>query len=143
MIGGCFIGAYPFQADLMSKKRINDVNTGQIKYIWQLWKVIDCSIAPFTSTSFKAQGSNETFGQMYENIGYLKMKTRINPGRNVQVTNIRNKATQIPVYVEMELKNAPPTWYNSQGSSPLLDPFGRIIQYDTLLVRAEVQGDKS
>jgi len=70
------------------------------------------------------------------------MKTSINLGRNLQVTNIREKATQKVIYVEQELKNAPPSWYNAQGSDPELDPFGRVIQYDTLLVHAGVQGNK-
>lgn len=143
MIGGCILSSvYTLQADLMTKKRNIDTATGQIDYVWELWKSIDCLVSPFTSTSFKAQGAGETFGPNYEYVNYLRMKTPMNLGRNLQVTNIREKRTQKIIYVEQELKGAPPSWYNTQGSDPELDPFGRVIQYDTVLVRAEVQGNK-
>jgi len=142
MIGGCIISAsYPFYADIYTKVRTKDETTGQIIYKWQLWKTIDCLVSPFTSTSFKAQGTNELFDEIYLKQSYLKMLTSENLGRNVQITNIRDKKTGDPVYYEIELRNSPPTWYNSNGSSPVLDPFGRIIQWDTLITRAEQQGE--
>jgi hypothetical protein len=141
-LGGCITsGTYSFQADLYTKRRTPDSTTGQLKTVWQKWQTVDCLVSPFTSTSFKAQGANEVFAEVYEYLNYLKIKTSIDLGRNLQVTNIRNKLTQVSVYVEKELKGSPPTWYNTQGSSPIIDPFGRVIQYDTLLVRAEEQGE--
>jgi hypothetical protein len=144
MIGGCFLSAgYAFYADVYTKRRTVDDATGEIGYKWQLWKTVDCLVSPFTSTSFKAQGTTETFGDVYEKKSYLKMLTKENIGRNVQVTNIRQKSTDELVYYEVELRAGPATWYNSSGSSPVLDPFGRIIEWDTLIHRADEQGEKA
>lgn len=142
MIGGCFLSAgYAFYADVYTKKRTRDEVTGQLDYKWQLWKTVDCLISPFVSTSFKAQGTTEVFGSEYEKQSFLKMLTKENIGRNVQITNIRQKDTGEVVYCEIELRGAPATWYNSNGSSPVLDPFGRVVEWDTLIHRAEEQGE--
>lgn len=142
MIGGCFLSAgYAFEADIYAKARDLDDRTGQVESKWKLWKTVDCLVTPFTSTSFKAQGTTEVFDDFYEKQSYLKMLTKENIGRNVQITNIRSKETGEVIYVEVELRDSPPTWYNSNGSSPVLDPFGRVVEWDTLIQRAEEQGE--
>lgn len=142
MIGGCFLSAgYVFDADVYTKHRTKDALTGQIVYKWQLWKTVDCLVSPFVSTSFKAQGTTEIFGDEYQKQSFLKMLTKENIGRNAQVTNIRQKATGEIVYCEIELRGAPATWYNSNGSSPVLDPYGRVVEWDTLIHRAQEQGE--
>ena|ERR1044072_9167886 len=141
MIGGCLSSSmYPLTAEIWTKKRIINQDTGQTTYKWQFWKEIPCAISSFVSTSFKAQPTNESFREEYDKIQYLKMKTDFNVGRNVQITNIRNGAGEV-LYREVELKGAPPTRYNAQGSAPMQDPFGSVVQYDTLLVRASDQSD--
>jgi hypothetical protein len=143
MIGGCFLSAgYAFEADIYTKRRIRDNATGQLESKWQLWKTVDCMVSPFVSTSFKAQGTTESFGEMYDKQSYLNMVCKENLGRNVQITNIRNKTTGAVVYTEIEQRDAPPTWYNSMGSSPVLDPFGGIVEWSTLIERAQEQGEE-
>jgi hypothetical protein len=144
MLGGCLSSAmYPLEADLYTKKRTVNPNTGQSVYTWQLWKTIRCAISPFVSTSFKTQPTNESFREEYDKITYLKLKTpaNMNVGRNAQVTNIRNANTQEVLYREVEIAGSPATIFNTQGSSPQLNPFGEIIQYDTLIIRASDQSD--
>jgi hypothetical protein len=143
MIGGCLISAsYPFLVDVYTKKRIVSDNSGHIDYKWQFWKILPCWAGPFTSTSFKAQGTTEVFGDQYFKKSYLKLLTPEDIGRNVQVANIRNKRTGEVIFNEVELRGSPATWYNSNGSSPVLDPYGRVIQWDTLISRSEQQGEK-
>lgn len=140
MIGGCLISAtYPFLADVYTQERIKSAS-GQITRKWTVLKTVECVVTAFSSTSFKTQATSEKFGALYTEQGYLKMLTPTNIGRSVQVTNIRQKSNGEVVYKEIELKDTPPTWYNCNGSSPVLDPFGRIIQFDSLILRAETQG---
>jgi hypothetical protein len=142
MLGGCLSSAlYPLKADVLKKVRTTDPNTGQIKSRWAFSKTIDCAISPFVSTSFKAQPTNETFRQEYEKVQYIKMKTAEGLGREVRITNIRNPSTGDIIYREFELASQPATSYNTMGSAAILDPFGSVIQYDTLLERASDQSD--
>lgn len=142
MIGGCISSAHLIHSADIYKKVRTSSPSGQITLSWVFDKTIACFASPFISTSFKAQGTSELFGESYESIGYLNLKTKIDLGRSVRVTNIRNTKTGVVIYKEVELKNNPPTWYNSQGSSPVNDPFGGILEYNTLLIRAESQGDQ-
>lgn len=130
---------YPLKADVHRKIRTLDENTGQVRYSWTFQKTIDCTISPFVSTSFKAQPTNEAFGEEYEKIQYIKMKTAEPLARDVRITNIRNDNGVI--YREFELSGAPATHYNTMGSAAILDPFGDVVQYDTLLQRATDQSD--
>jgi hypothetical protein len=140
MLGGCLTGGmYPLKADILKKVRQVDQDTGQIKYTWTFQETIDCTISPFVSTSFKAQPTNEAFGEEYDKIQYIKMKTSTPLSRSVRVTNIRNDDGVI--YREFELSGNPATNYNTMGSAAILDPFGNVIQYDTLLQRASDQSD--
>lgn len=142
LIGGCLISAsYPYLADIYQKKRTN-TSSGQIVYEWQFLKTIPCLVSAFQSTSFKAQGITEDFSEHYKKQAFLRMFTSENLGRNVQVANIRDAVTGVAIFTEIEAKGNPYTWFNSNGSSPVLDPFGRIFQWDTLIHRAESQGGK-
>lgn len=142
MLGGCLSEAmYPLKADLLKKVRTTDPNTGQIKSKWTFLRSIDCSVSPFVSTSFKAQPTNEVFREEYEKVQYIKLKTSVGLGREVRITNIRNNTTGILIYKEFELSGQPATSFNTMGSAAIIDPFGNVIQYDTLLQRASDQGD--
>lgn len=141
MIGGCFLSAsHVFKADVYTKNRTVSDNTGDISYKWQLWKTVDCLVTPFPSNSMRTQGTTEVFGAKYMDENFLQMYTNENVGRNVQITNIRQRNGTV-VYFEAELRGTPPTWYNSNGSSPLLDAFGRVIEWNTFIHRAESQGE--
>jgi|ERR1044072_131602 hypothetical protein len=144
MLGGCLTGAmYPLLADVQKKVRQVDENTGQIKSTWAFKETIHCTISPFVSTSFKTQPTNESYREEYEKIKYIKMKSAEPLPEDVRVTNIRNEKTGEVIYREHQLAGQPATNYNTQGSAALLDPFGGVIQYDTLLVRASDQSDSS
>lgn len=144
MLGGCLTSAmYPLKADVLRKVRTTDQNTGQVKSRWSFSRTIDCQISPFVSTSFKAQPTNETFREEYEKVQYIKMKTAEGLGRDVRITNIRNSDTGTVIYKEFEISGTPSTNFNTMGSAAILDPFGEVVQYDTLLQRSSDQSDVS
>ena len=142
MQGGCLDSdIYSMKADVQRKVRQVDPNTGQMKLKWSFLQTIDCTISPFVSTSFKAQPTNETFREEYEQVEYIKMKTPVPLGRQLRITNIRNATTGEVIYKEFELSGQPATNFNTMGSAAIIDPFGEVIQYDTLLQRASDQSD--
>ncbi len=133
---------YPLKADYLRKNRTLDPDTGQIRETWSLYRTIACTISPFVSTSFKAQPTNEIFTEEYDKVQYLKMKTAEPLPRDARVTNIRNESDEV-IYKEFELLGHPSTSYNTMGSAAILDPFGSVVQYDTLLQRASDQSDSN
>jgi len=143
MIGGCIISiSYPFKADLYLKIRTQKPS-GQLDYKWQFSRTVNCLVSPFLSTSFRLQGITEQFGAEYTKVGFLRMLSGEEIGADCQITNIRNETTNVVIYKELELKTTPATWFNTNGSSPILDPFGTPVQFENLLTRAQTQGEIS
>lgn len=146
MIGGCLFSTRYTMTAKVYKKISTTSSSGQIKYSWQVdgsigdQGVIDCIVMPFQSKSFTRQGVGETFGNTYNSFVYLKMNSRYNIAPSAQIADIRSKLTGELVFREMDLKNNPGTWFNTAGSSPSIDPFGAVTEYQTLLARAESQG---
>ena len=141
MIGGCLTSsAFPYDIDLYSKVRSVDPNTGQIKDKWVFWKTIKCRVRAFKSTSYNAQGTNELFEDVYVKQNYLKLFTKEPLPRDIQVHNIRNADDQKVIFAEWELAGHPATWFNTNGSAPVIGPFGEVIEYDTMIERATEQG---
>ena len=145
LIGGClFSTKYSMTAEVYKKERVIG-KSNAVKYNWVIDTsvgtngVIPCLVTPFISDSFTRQGTGETFGQNYLNIDFLKLLSAVNISRSAQIFNIKNTAGEI-VYKELDFQNTPGTWYNSMGSAPIIGPFGEIIEYQTLLSRAEQQG---
>lgn len=132
-------------AEIYRKER-SVSNSGQVKSVWVLDTtmgtagVIDCSVMPFLSDSFTRQGTGEEFSSKYLSIEYLKLTSGINIPRSAQIANIKNKADGALIYKDIEFNAAPGTWFNSSGSAPVIGPFGEIVEYQTLLSRAETQG---
>lgn len=145
LIGGClFSTKYTMTAEVYKKQRTLG-KSNAIKVSWVLdtsvgeQGIIPCLITPFISDSFTRQGTGETFGEKYLNVDFLKMMSPINISRSAQVHNIKDLEGEV-IYTELDFQDNPATWYNSYGSAPIVGPFGDIMEYQTLLSRAEQQG---
>lgn len=145
LLGGClFSTKYTMTAEVYRKERVVG-KSAAVKTTWVLDTsvgtsgIITCLVVPFLSNSFTRQGTGETFGEEYLNIDFLKLSSATNISRSAQICNIKDADGNV-VYKEIDFQGAPATWYNSSGSAPVIGPFGDIIEYQTLLSRAEQQG---
>lgn len=145
LIGGClFSTKYTMTAEVYKKERVIG-KSAAVKTTWVLDTsvgtngVISCIVTPFLSDSFTRQGTGETFSERYLNIDFLQLVSAVNISRSAQVCNIKDSDGNI-VYKEIDFQGTPATWYNTSGSAPVIGPFGDIIEYQTLLSRAEQQG---
>lgn len=146
LIGGClFSTRYTMTAEIYKKQRVVG-KSNAIQYKWVLDNsmgtngIIPCLVTPFISDSFTRQGTGEIFGEKYLNIDFLKLMSGTNISRSAQIANIRDSEGAL-IYKELDFQSTPGTWYNSAGSAPIIGPFGDTIEYQTLLSRAEQQGD--
>lgn len=146
MLGGCIFSIRYTMTAKIYKKIAQQNNSGQIKYKWVVNTsigdegVIKCLITPFKSNSFSRQGIGQVFAESFLSFDYLKMQSEYNIPASNQITEIRSINDGTIIYKEMDLAGNPQTWYNTSGSSPVIDPFGAITEYNTLLARAEQQG---
>lgn len=88
----------------------------------------------------RVAGTTERFSEIYENVDYVRMwlPGNIRISRRDRITNIRDVRGNI-IWVEEEEPSSPPTIFNVVGVTPIVDPFGRLIEYQTLLERVQIQ----
>ncbi len=130
---------YAFLADIW-KKILTMGKSGQMVSRWEKEKTIPCFAETIVDGGIRVAGTTERIEQKYYNIDWVKLTSTVPLRRSDRVTNIRPYNSTQAAWVEEELTGSPPTWFNSNGSAPISDPFGRVVEYKTLLERAEVQG---
>lgn len=140
MLFGCLLPArYVFQADVW-KKTVTTNSAGQQVSKWIMEKTVLCIAQAITEGGLRSIGTTEKFDTKYYNIDWIKLITSVPLRRGDRVTNVRQKGFSSAIWVEEELRGKPPTWFNVNGSAPMTDHTGRVIEYQTLLQRSEVQG---
>lgn len=99
-----------------------------------------CEARGIIDGGIRVAGTTERFSDVYENIDYVKISfpASVSLSKRDRVTNIRDPKGNI-IWKEEEQPNKPPTVFNVMGVTPIVDPFGRHIESQALLERAETQ----
>jgi hypothetical protein len=141
---------YNMLADVLHQQITQDESTGQIKRSWFFVADIRCIARGISGGGIRVVGSTERYGGgEYTDVEWVKVQTAHNLSKRDRITNIRTVDHQGRVvlvwedtrYIEEEAI-AIPIEFEVVGSSPVMDPFGRLIEYDALLQRAEVPSDE-
>lgn len=99
-----------------------------------------CEARGIIDGGIRVAGTTERFSELYENVDYVKISfpARVRISKRDRITNIRDPRGNI-IWKEEEQRDAPPTVFNVMGVTPVIDPFGRHIESQALLERAEHQ----
>lgn len=100
-----------------------------------------CLARGIVDGGIRVAGTTERFGDMYENIDYVKMWVPANVliTKRDRVTNIMDAKGHIRWIDEESLTNpARATVFNVNGVTPLFDAFNRCVEQFVLLERAEI-----
>lgn len=134
--------AYTMQADIYSASVTQDV-TGAVVKAWTYQDTIDCVVRGVVR---KGIGDNSTTVEVnnYLNIlnSMVKLRSQIPIAYNLRITNIRN--SEEPLFIENQDPSSErypnqPTIFEPRGSTPLLNFDGSVIEYETILMRQEIQ----
>lgn len=90
-----------------------------------------------TGGGIRVVGSTESWGEDYEGIEWAKMNiaSQTLPSGNLvtrrwRVMNIRDRSTDLQLWVG---DDGLPIEFNVMGITPIIDPFGRPVEYELLL----------
>jgi hypothetical protein len=99
-----------------------------------------CEARGIIDGGIRVAGTTERFTEIYENVDYVKISfpASVRISKRDRITNIRDPKGNI-IWKEEEQPSAPPTVFNVMGVTPVIDPFGRHIESQALLERAERQ----
>jgi hypothetical protein len=129
----------PMQADIYTQASQQDLNTGSIKKVWSYVRTIDCA-AKGNITRSGTSGSNDkqSFSNKYENQQIVEIRSKTQINYREKINNIRDSAGNV-IWKELNYPTETPTVFEVISSTPVTDPFGNVIAYNSIAKRSENQ----
>jgi hypothetical protein len=123
-------------AMLRTEEVEQDPDTGELVRSYALTNPFWCYASAIVASGKDAPGVFEKYGSMgfYSSSDMLRMYTAGSIPKSAQVTWIVDSTGHL--FAE---DDGNPTIYDSNGSSPVVDAYGRIVEYVSFLTRSEVQ----
>ena len=125
--------------DLYRQSDSQDPNTGAILKSWNFYKTLDCHAKGIISNSSSSSTNDrQVFGNKYTNQQMIQVRTSERITYREKGTNIRD-AKNKSIWTEIDFPTETPTVFEVVGSTPITDPFGNVVGYNTTLSRSENQ----
>jgi len=129
----------PMKADIYLQIDAQDVNTGSIKKEWSYYKTMPCSAKGIISNSGSGRsGDKQILSNRYSNEQMLEIRTIDQITYREKITNIRDMNNNV-VWKEINYPNNTPTVFEVISSTPITDPFGNVLAYNSVAKRSENQ----
>lgn len=127
------------QLDVYRQSEIQDQDTGAIKREWNYHRTVDCHAKGVISNSATTRSSDkQVFSNKYMNDQIIQVRTSEKLTMREKVTNIRDKHGNV-IWSEINFPTETPTVFEVIGTTPVTDPFGTVIAYNSSMKRSENQ----
>jgi len=138
------IGSYSVEAKYamtmdVYRVQIAQTGTGQVKRQWVYAETVPCLAKSIISSGVRTPSNDKTIDSRYVIEEIIKVMTLDKLPRNAKVSNIKDLQGNV-LWEEAEVLNSPATIFNIVGSTPILDGFGQILEYENTLQRSDIQG---
>lgn len=128
-------------ADVYHEVSRQDPVSGEVRNSYVVAKVgVLCFAHGIMEGGIRVAGTTERFSEIYENVDWANMRFGVGEpiNKQSQIRNLRDLRGNI-IWREEEMVGAPPTIFDVQGVTPVVDPFGRHSENSALLQRHEIQ----
>jgi hypothetical protein len=127
------------QLDLYRQYEQQDRDTGAIKREWQYQRTLNCYAKGIISNSSTSRSSDkQILSNKYSNEQIIQVRTSEKITMRDKVTNIRDINGNV-VWTELNYPSETPTVFEIIGVTPITDPFGNTIGYNSSMKRSENQ----
>lgn len=125
--------------DVYRQTDTQDQDTGSIVKEWNYYKTIDCHAKGVISNSATTRSSDrQVLSNKYSNEQVVQIRTIDRITIREKITNIRD-SKNVPIWTELNFPTETPTVFEVVGTTPITDPFGKVIGYSSSLKRSENQ----
>jgi hypothetical protein len=125
--------------DIYRQSDLQDPDTGAIVKQWNYYKTIDCHAKGIISNSATTRSSDkQIMSNKYSNEQVIQVRTLDRVLFREKITNVRNKDGLV-IWSEINFPTETPTVFEVMGSTPITDPFGVVIAWNTTMKRSENQ----
>lgn len=138
-MNGIIDSVLSMKLDVYRQSEIQDPDTGAIKREWNYYKTIDCHAKGVISNSATTRSSDkQVFSNKYINDQIIQVRTADRLTSREKVTNIRDVQNNV-IWTEINFPSETPTVFEVIGTTPITDPFGNVLGYNSSMKRSENQ----
>lgn len=125
--------------DVYRQSEVQDPDTGAILKDWNYHRTLACHAkGVISNTATSGSGNKQVFSNKYMDDQVIQIRTAEKLTAREKVTNIRDTDNNV-IWQEINYPNDTPTVFEVMGTTPMTDPFGRVIAYSSSLKRSENQ----
>ena len=129
----------PMFVDIYKQFDFQDPDTGAIKKEWQFDRTISCSAKGIINNSASSRaGDKQTISNKYSDDQVLEVRTFEKISLREKLTNIRD-VDNVVIWEELNFPSNTPTVFELKGTTPITDPFGGVLGYNSTVKRSENQ----
>ena len=129
----------PFLMDVYVQADTQDESTGAMKREWQFTRTVSCSAnSTITNSSTRTAGRAQSISNRYLNEQMLQIRTIGRITLREKITNIRDAEGTV-IWEETNFPNNTPTVFEVMGVTPITEPLGGVIGYNSIIKRSESQ----
>lgn len=130
---------FSMKMDLYRQEEAQDPDTGAIKKSWSYYKTMPCHAKGVISNSATSRtGDYQVLKDKYINAQIVVVRTEFKLSLREKVTNICSSDGTV-IWSEINYPTETPTVFEVIGSTPLTDPFGSVLGFNSTLKRSENQ----
>lgn len=130
---------FQFKLDLYVQTDEQDPDTGALLKEWNYYDTLDCSAKGIVSNATSTRSNDrQTIDNRYKLDQHVEIRTVEKINMRHKITNIRNSKGQV-IWTELNYPSETPTVFEVVGVTPMTDPFGVIVGYNTTIKRSENQ----
>jgi hypothetical protein len=125
--------------DVYKQFDIQNPDTGAIVKEWNYYKTLDCHAkGVITNSATTRSGDKQIFSNKYNNEQVIQVRTSERLTAREKITNIRD-SNEEAIWTELNYPSDTPTVFEIIGTTPITDPFGQVLAYNSTLKRSENQ----
>jgi hypothetical protein len=125
--------------DIYKQFDIQNPDTGAIVKEWNYYKTLDCHAkGVITNSATTRSGDKQIFSNKYNNEQVIQVRTSERLTAREKITNIRD-SNEEAIWTELNYPSDTPTVFEIIGTTPITDPFGQVLAYNSTLKRSENQ----
>lgn len=129
---------FNMKVDVYIQEDYQDQNTGAIKKSWIYAKTIPCFAKGMISNSSSRSSDSQTISAKYVDKQTIEIRTQSRLTYRQKIANIRDSAGNV-IWFELNYPNDTPTVFEIVSSTPITDPFGTLMAYNSIAKRSENQ----
>jgi hypothetical protein len=125
--------------DIYKQSDRQDKDSGAILKEWNYYKTLLCHAKGIiTNSSTTRSGDKQIFNNKYINDQIIQVRTSEKLTIREKITNIRDSNENV-IWTELNYPTETPTVFEVTGITPITDPFGHVIAYNSTLSRSDNQ----